>query len=146
MARKTGDYHTEHIEWLKDPENAAGYLNAVIEEEDKDALLLALRNIAEAEGGMAAVAEKAHLKRESLYRMLSPRGNPALSNLFSILHGMGLKMTIQPDGVLLKPSNSFAPTDLQNGLGCVGYKGVAKSLDEKQAAVDEEVARTWRKE
>ena len=97
MARKTGDYHTEHIEWLKDPENAAGYLNAVIEEEDKDALLLALRNIAEAEGGMAAVAEKAHLKRESLYRMLSPRGNPALSNLFSILHGMGLKMIIQPD-------------------------------------------------
>jgi len=97
MARKTGDYHTEHIEWLKDPENAAGYLNAVIEEEDKDALLLALRNIAEAEGGMAAVAEKAHLKRESLYRMLSPRGNPALSNLFFILHGMGLKMTIQPD-------------------------------------------------
>lgn len=97
MARKTGDYHTEHIEWLKDPENAAGYLNAVIEEGDKDALLLALRNIAEAEGGMAAVAERAHVKRESLYRMLSARGNPALSNLLTILHGMGLKMTIQPD-------------------------------------------------
>ena len=97
MARKTGDYHVEHIEWLNDPENAAGYLNAVIEEEDKDALLLALRNIAEAEGGMAAVAEKAHLNRESLYRMFSPRGNPALSNLLSILHGMGLKMTIQPE-------------------------------------------------
>ena len=96
MPRITGDYHTEHIEWLKDPENAAGYLNAVIEEGDKDALLLALRNIAEAEGGMAVVAEKAHLKRESLYRMLSTRGNPALSNLLSILHGMGLKMTIQP--------------------------------------------------
>ena len=92
MARKTGDYHTEHIQWLKDPENAAGYLNAVIDEDDKDALLLALRNIAEAEGGMGAVAEKAHVKRESLYRMLSPRGNPALSNLLSILHGMGLKM------------------------------------------------------
>ena len=97
MARKTGDYHTEHIEWLKDPENAAGYLNAVIEEKDKDALLLALRNIAEAEGGMAAVAEKAHVKRESLYRMLSTGGNPSLSNLLSILHGMGLKMTIQPE-------------------------------------------------
>jgi probable addiction module antidote protein len=97
MARKTGDYHTEHIEWLKDPENAAGYLNAVIEEGDKDALLLALRNVAEAEGGMAAVAERAHVKRESLYRMLSTRGNPALSNLLTILHGMGLKMTIQPE-------------------------------------------------
>ena len=97
MARITGDYHAEHIQWLKDPENAAGYLNAIIEEGDKDALLLALRNIAEAEGGMAAVAEKAHVKRESLYRMLSTGGNPALSNLLSILHGMGLKMTIQPD-------------------------------------------------
>lgn len=97
MARKTGDYHTEHIQWLKDPENAAGYLNAVIEEGDKDALLLALRNVAEAEGGMAAVAERAHVKRESLYRMLSTRGNPALSNLLTILHGMGLKMTIQPE-------------------------------------------------
>lgn len=97
MARITGDYHAEHIQWLKYPENAAGYLNAVIEEGDKEALLLALRNIAEAEGGMAVVADKAHLKRESLYRMLSARGNPALSNLLSILHGMGLKMTIQPD-------------------------------------------------
>jgi probable addiction module antidote protein len=101
MPKKTGNYHSEHIQWLKDPENAAGYLNAVIEEGDKDALLLALRNIAEAEGGMTAVAEKAHLKRESLYRMLSTRGNPALSNLLSILHGMGLKMTIQPDKPLI---------------------------------------------
>ena len=49
-------------------------------------------------------------------------------------------------GVLLKPLNCFAATDLQSGLGCVGYKGVAKSLDEMQAAIDEEIARTWRKE
>jgi hypothetical protein len=48
------------------------------------------------DSGMAVVAEKAHLKRESLYRMLSAQGNPALSNLLSILHGMGLKMIIQP--------------------------------------------------
>ena len=64
-------------------------------------MLLALRNIAEAEGGMAAVAEKAHVKRESLYRMLSSRGNPA--NLLSILHGMGLKMTIQPEKTVTTP-------------------------------------------
>ncbi len=104
MARKTGDDHSEHIQWLKDPENAAGYLNAVIEEGDKDALLLALRNIAEAEGGMAVVAERAHVKRESLYRMLSTSGNPALSNLLSILHGMGLKITIQPEKTVVTAS------------------------------------------
>jgi DNA-binding phage protein len=46
---------------------------------------------------MALVAEKAQVPRESLYRALSLRGNPALSNLLAILHGMGLKMTIQPE-------------------------------------------------
>ena len=49
-------------------------------------------------------------------------------------------------GVLLKPLNCFAATDLQSGLGCVGYKGVAKSLDEMQAAIDDEVAHAWRKD
>ena len=97
MARQTGDWHEYHIEWLKDETNAAEYLNAALEDGDRDGLLLALRNVAEAQGGMASIAEKAHVKRESLYRMLSTRGNPALSNLLSILHGMGLKMAIQPE-------------------------------------------------
>ncbi len=49
-------------------------------------------------------------------------------------------------GVLLKPLNNFATTDLQSGLGCVGYQGAAKNLQEMQAAIDDEVARDWRKE
>jgi AbrB family looped-hinge helix DNA binding protein len=49
-------------------------------------------------------------------------------------------------GVLLKPLSTFPATDLQSGLGCAGYKGAAKSLDEMQAAIDAELARTWRKE
>lgn len=49
-------------------------------------------------------------------------------------------------GVLLKPLNCFAATDLKSGLGCTGYKGVTKSLEEIQAAIDDEVARAWSKE
>ena len=49
-------------------------------------------------------------------------------------------------GVMLKPLSSFPATDLQSGLGCVGYKGAAKSVDEMQAAIDDELARTWHKE
>lgn len=49
-------------------------------------------------------------------------------------------------GVLLKPISSFPVTDLKSGLGCVGYKGAAKNLEEMQAAMDAEVALTWRKE
>lgn len=49
-------------------------------------------------------------------------------------------------GVLLKPLSSFPATDLESGLGCAGYEGVAKSLDEMQAAIDDELKRTWSKE
>lgn len=49
-------------------------------------------------------------------------------------------------GVLLKPLSSFTATDLQSGLGCVGYTGAPLSLGEMQTAIDNEVARAWRKE
>lgn len=45
---------------------------------------------------MTAIAEKAHVKRENLYQMLSRRGNPKLTSLFNILHGTDLTITIQP--------------------------------------------------
>ncbi|MGK2905848.1 MAG: addiction module antidote protein [Desulfuromonadales bacterium] len=90
------DYEQDLHEWLKSPENAAAYLNAVLEEGDKSAMLLALREVAQANGGMSVIAERAHVKRESLYQMLSKRGNPELTSLFNILHGMGLTITIQP--------------------------------------------------
>ncbi len=95
MKRMT-DYERDLHEWLKTPENAAAYLNAVLEEGDKSAMLLALREVAQANGGMTAIAERACVKRESLYQMLSKRGNPELTSLFNILHGMGLTITIQP--------------------------------------------------
>ncbi len=49
-------------------------------------------------------------------------------------------------GVLLKPISNFSETDLKSGLGCAGYKGAAKSLEEIQADMDAEVAQTWSKE
>ena len=94
--RKT-EYQNDLIEALKDPIEAAAYLNAALEEGDKETFLLALRNIAEANGGMKAVADKSHLNRESLYRTLSRRGNPEIRTLFSLLHGMGLRLTVKPD-------------------------------------------------
>lgn len=96
MARIT-EYQKDLIESLKDPQEAAAYLNAALEEGDKESFLLALRNIAEANGGMKAVADKAHLNRESLYRTLSRRGNPEVKTLFNLLHGVGLRLSITPE-------------------------------------------------
>jgi len=95
----TTDYQRDLIEALKDPAEAAAYLNAALEEGDKESFLLALRNIAEANGGMKAVAEKAHLNRESLYRTLSRKGNPEIRTLFNLLHGVGLRLSVTPEEV-----------------------------------------------
>ena len=97
MAKPTS-YQKDLIESLKDRDEAAAYLNAAIEEGDRGVFLLALRNVVEANGGMAAIAEKADLSRESLYRMLSRRGNPEIKSLLSLLRVMGLKLSIEAEG------------------------------------------------
>jgi AbrB family looped-hinge helix DNA binding protein len=51
-----------------------------------------------------------------------------------------------PAGVLLKPLNTFPTTDLESGLGCAGYDGPVKSIEEMREGIDEELARAWRKE
>ena len=96
MAKKTTTYQEDLIESLKDLREAAAYLSAAMEEGDRELFLLALRNVAEANGGMAAVSAKAKLNRESMYRMLSKRGNPEIKSILTLLHSMGLKMSIEP--------------------------------------------------
>jgi probable addiction module antidote protein len=96
MAKATS-YQKDLIESLKDPCEAAAYLNAAIEEGDRAVFLLALRNVAEANGGMTAIAEKAKLSRESLYRMLSKKGNPEIKSLITLLHTMGLRLSVEAE-------------------------------------------------
>jgi probable addiction module antidote protein len=94
---KASSYQKDLIESLKDPCEAAAYLSAAIEEGDRAVFLLALRNVAEAHGGMAAVAKKANLSRESLYRMLSGKGNPEIKSLYALLHAIGLRLAIEAE-------------------------------------------------
>ncbi len=96
MAKKSTTYQEDLIEALKDPHEAAAYLNAAMEEGDRAVFLLALRNVTKAHGGMAAVSAKAKLNRENLYRMLSKKGNPEIKSIFTLLHSMGLKLAIEP--------------------------------------------------
>src|SRR5579859_645039 len=90
------------IERLKDPEEAAGYLEAVIDEGNQAALMLALRQIAKANGGIAVVARRAKLTREATYRMLSKSGNPELRSLNAILGAAGLRLSVKPIRVVPK--------------------------------------------
>jgi probable addiction module antidote protein len=87
-------YHPELIKALRDPREALEYLNAALEDGDSEVFLLALRDVAEAQGGVAQLAEAAKLNRESLYRMLSNRGNPELRSLDALLHALGFRLAI----------------------------------------------------
>jgi probable addiction module antidote protein len=84
------------MEQLKDPAEAAGYLEAVIEQGDQKALMIALRHVAMAQGGIAAVARRAKVTREAAYRMLSKSGNPELRSLNAILGAAGLRLSVKP--------------------------------------------------
>jgi probable addiction module antidote protein len=68
----------------------------MLEDGDARAVPIALRTVAEAVGGMAALADKTGLSRETLYRTLSDRGNPRLDTLAAILAAFGLRLTVQP--------------------------------------------------
>lgn len=83
------------IEMLqKDPAFAAEYLRAALdelhEEGGQGGFLIALRHIVEARGGFALIAQKAGLSRESLYRALSPKGNPTLRTMTCVVQAAGL--------------------------------------------------------
>ncbi|MGA3211000.1 MAG: addiction module antidote protein [Terriglobales bacterium] len=99
MKRKTSISNDEAIvkELRDDPDFAAEYLKAAIEDSDEPTvLLMALRHVAEAQGGLAKIARRAGIERESLYRALSARGNPRLTTLFAVTKAMGLALTVEP--------------------------------------------------
>lgn len=98
MKRKASISHEEATvrELRENPESAAEYLRAALEDEDEPTvLLIALRRIAEARGGIAKVAKAAGIERESLYRALSAHGNPRLSTLVAVTKAVGLKLTVE---------------------------------------------------
>lgn len=84
------------LEDLADPEEAAAYLSAAIEDGDQQIFMLALRHVTEALG-MAKAAREAGLNRESLYKMLSASGNPQLASLNALLRALGLRLAVEVD-------------------------------------------------
>lgn len=98
MKRKASISHEEAMirELRDDPEYAAEYLRAALEDSDEPkVLLVALRQIAKAHG-IAKIAKKARIERESLYRALSPDGNPRFSTIMAITKALGLSLTVEP--------------------------------------------------
>jgi probable addiction module antidote protein len=97
-----GSYNDWEIKELRtDRAFAVAYLQIAMESleipEERDGGLLALRAVAEAYGGLAAVAASAGISRESLYRALSPKGNPTLKTLIAVVKAVGLRLSVKEE-------------------------------------------------
>lgn len=84
--------------YRQEPMLALQVINDILEDPQADQaeLLVVLRQVAKAHGGVQALAEQVHLNPTQLYRTLSPQGNPALSSLMAILKALGLRLAVQP--------------------------------------------------
>lgn len=80
----------------KDRKFAAQYLNAALEDGDQQELMLALRYLAEAFGGVSKLAAESDLNATTLYRTLSPAGNPELRSMTALLKAMGMRLAVEP--------------------------------------------------
>ena len=79
-----------------DPAYAVELLNEVLADGEPSELLIMLRQLAKAFGGVKTVAEKAEVNPTQLYRTLSAEGNPSLSTLTAVLKAVGLRLAVQP--------------------------------------------------
>jgi probable addiction module antidote protein len=92
---KTATTVWDPAEHLKTEEDMAAYLEAALEEGDPNLIAAALGDIARAKG-MTQVARDAGLGRESLYKALSPAGNPAFGTILKVVAALGLQLHASP--------------------------------------------------
>ncbi|GEM_PF-228966 len=125
-------YQTKLLEDLRDPEEAAAYLDAALEEGDRELFLLALRNVAEVQGGLSKLAEVTKLNRENLYRMLSDKGNPEFYSLHTLLHALGLRLAVEAKHADSTPA---APRRAENNVFALRTRSVALHSANKKLAL-----------
>ena len=119
MTRKADNCGPFELNWLRDPVNAAEFLNSMFEDHDKDAFFHALREVAEAHGGLAAIARKTRVSRSTLNKTFFEDENPDFCSMSAMLQALGLRLTVAPETcaarkrtapTLVRPKRT-APTD-----------------------------------
>jgi len=96
-------------DYLRSEKDIAAYIEAMLADGEPRAVPVALRTVADAMGGMAALADKTGLSRETLYRTLSEKGNPRLDTLAVILAAFGLRLSVLPSKPAMGRRDGFRP-------------------------------------
>jgi probable addiction module antidote protein len=106
-------HHKREVEELRADRNfTVEYLKLALssldDPDERAAGLVALRAVAEAYGGLGAVAARAGISRESLYRSLSPKGNPTLKTLLAVLNTLNLRLSVAQPAAKTKKKRAGA--------------------------------------
>jgi probable addiction module antidote protein len=96
---KTNTNKYDAAEYLRTKKDAAAYLQAAFEDGDPAVIIQALGNIARARG-MSEIAHGTNLRRESLYKALSPKGNPEFATVLKVINALGIKLKAYPKSPL----------------------------------------------
>lgn len=91
--RSYDDSRAEHFR--NNPDYAIQYLNHILQEGEQGEILIVLRQLAKAFGGLQTVAEKSNLNKTQIYRTLSEAGNPEIRTVNAILKTMGFRLAVQ---------------------------------------------------
>ncbi|OIO45604.1 transcriptional regulator [bacterium (Candidatus Gribaldobacteria) CG10_big_fil_rev_8_21_14_0_10_37_21] len=99
ILKNTGDYKANLFRRIQNPCFSKIYLETAFEEYQKDGdtkpLLLAMRDVAEAQGGIGKLAKKTSINRQHLYDVLANKHNPKLDNWLNILSALGFKIKLE---------------------------------------------------
>ena len=99
MTKKYLKFKDYLIEKLRDPAEALAFLDTAFQEYEEDgdteALLLALRYLTEARGGVPKLSRRAHLNKQNLYKILTAKTAPRFDTMISIINGLGYHLTPQ---------------------------------------------------
>ena len=115
---------------LRDPEFAAAYLTLAAEDEVAGDFLWALRRVVEAYGGIGAIAKRAKLNRQQLYKTLSSDGNPEVRTLWAILDAAGFVLAVMPKQKLKERKSR--PKSVRNQKAGARYAGKSTSAIQAQ--------------
>ena len=100
ILKHTTSYEENLLRRLQDSELAQAYLEAAFESYEQDGdtevLLLAMRHVAEAQGGIGELAKRTTISREHLYDILASKHNPRLDNWLNIISGLGFRVRLEP--------------------------------------------------
>jgi probable addiction module antidote protein len=110
ILKHTASYEDNLLERLRDPELAQAYLEAAVDsykgDGDTQALLLAMRDVAEAQGGIGELAKRTSISRQHLYEILASRHNPRLDNWLNIISGLGFRVRLERQDVTIEGASS----------------------------------------